>query len=89
MELVFLSQDQEISPSLIAFATQKFQPLTQRYPQITNANICFAPESVTATLLIHGTEIHAVIKNKDNYHALDALVEKLLGLMIKKKDKNK
>lgn len=89
MKLSFVSNGNDISIKLKQFASEKLKPLEKRYPLIINAKIMFEKESVAATLLMEGAEIHATVKiTDDKYHAIDALANKLLGLVHNHKEQD-
>lgn len=91
MELNFIGKNLDVTPALKTFITEKLKPLEKRYTHINSVNVVFHIERdikiAEATLLFNGVEIHATAKDNDMYKAIDALADKLLGLVTKHKEK--
>lgn len=91
MQLNITGRNIEITPALRTITTEKFQRIERRDSNINQVHVIFQVENLThhaeATLHLSGAELHASAKADQMYSAIDALVDKLLTLITKHKEK--
>lgn len=81
-----------ITDALRQHVEHKLAPVLRHSPQILNVNVILSVEKslqkAEATLHIKGTEIFAAADNKDLYHAIGNMADKLQRQVQKYKDKS-
>ena len=91
MEIHLTGRNLEVTPALKNYTTEKMQKLKQRDHSISAVHVSLHLEKLDhfaeGTLHFIGTDIHATAKATDMYSAIDLLIDKLVGQVIKHKDK--
>lgn len=90
MKSSFIGKNLEITPAIKSYTEEKLHRLTKREPNLVIA-FTFSVENVTqiaeATFHYHGTDLHAKATSSNLYAAIDELMDKLLTLLTKQKEK--
>jgi putative sigma-54 modulation protein len=91
MQINFTGRNIEVTSALKTFTAEKMERIQRRFTNVSEVNIIFHVEHLSqiaeATAIMSGVEIHATATTEDMYNSIDELVDKLLTLMTKHKEK--
>jgi putative sigma-54 modulation protein len=87
----FAGRNIEVTEALKQHATDKLNPLLERFKKITKTAVTLHVEHLDqiaeATMHIDGIELHASARSHDMYQSIDEMTDKLNTLLNKHKDK--
>lgn len=91
MEIHFTGRNIEVTPALKRYTEEKMERLEHR-AHLNKVNVTFHVENVThiaeANTHLNGFDIHASAQADDMYAAIDMLVDKLQGQIVRHKEKS-
>lgn len=92
MQLNITGHQVDLTDSLKAYVTTKFDKLERHFDHISNVQVTLSIQKqrqiAEANLHVTGGEIHANAEDADMYAAIDALIDKLDRQVLKHKEKH-
>jgi putative sigma-54 modulation protein len=93
MQLSITGHHIDVTDSLHAYVTSKFERLERHYDHITNVHVVLSVakliQKAEATVHTSGAELFADATSEDLYAAIDALIDKLDRQIVKHKEKTR
>ena len=93
MQLHFTGRNIDVTDALKNYTTEKMEKLKHRDNTIEKIDIVFHIENVTqiaeATVKCNGHVFHAKAESNDLYSSIDDLIDKLMTIITKHKEKMK
>jgi len=91
-QIQFSGHNIEITPAIRDYVSKKFKKFKRHIDSITSVHVILNVDKLRqiaeAKLHVPGIEIYAQTESDDMYKAIDALVEKLVRQLEKRKGKN-
>ncbi|MFT7286600.1 MAG: putative sigma-54 modulation protein [Halieaceae bacterium] len=93
MQITIAGHHVEVSDALREYVSAKLERLQRHYSLITKVEVTLIVEKLTqkaeANVYISGKDIFAAAESEDMYAAIDALIDKLDRMLIKRKEKHR